>query len=112
MANKQLDPDKEYLLQQQRLSAQTWMFGGLLGAVLMLNLSPLFIGFLKRPADNVLANIKETSLLITGALAGSASTFLVGAAAEKSLKGASNTNTNILEPTPPKNETLKEDKRK
>jgi hypothetical protein len=96
-----LTADQLFQLEKQKLKTQGIIFGGLLSAVTVLNLSPLVLGVLQRPADSTVAGIKESSLLLTGAIGSAASFFLTG----KSM-GSSTPNVETIMATKPEDELV------
>jgi len=57
-----------YELEKRRLKIGFAIFFGLLTAVLLQNLVPLTISLYRRPPDSTTAGVKESNLLMTGAL--------------------------------------------
>ncbi len=98
---ERLSPDQLFQLEKQKLKTQGLIFGGLLSVVTVLNLTPLIIGVFQRPADNAVAGIKESSLLITGAIGSAAGFFLTG---QGKGMGASNTTNTIERAAKPEDE--------
>lgn len=92
-----LEAQRRLALDSARLQAQYRLVQYLLGAVCALVLSPLAIGVFRRPADQVVQNISETALLLTGAAVNAIGMFM-GAQLEKGRN--ENTTVHTIGPCP------------
>lgn len=76
MSVQHLNAEQKFFLSKKRLESQVFIFSALLASVFLLNMAPLLLSIVRRPSDDVVNNIKESNLLLTGAVTSAASFFL------------------------------------
>lgn len=85
MLDPKLSPEQHFELRKLQLRLVGGVFLSSLGVMTLQNILPLAVSTIRRPPDSVLSSVKESNLLLTGAVAGGMS-LILGYAIGKEVK--------------------------